>query len=227
MKPYVFDWGEVEDIEDFLIGVEESLHIKFEENELAHVKTFDEFIDAIVNKLYQEDNDTCTSQQAFYKLKRKIAALGIYDVKNLRPNTELSEIFPSKYKNGRALEKIIGVSLAIEHNNMGPSKIAINVLNVLLAVSVLALLGTKLWFMALGIPVAIAGYYIALRYAKECPMHTVRDLVGRIVTYNYMSCRSDKRTINRKEIRNILVEIFSKGLYIEKEELLTARFTRE
>lgn len=224
MKHYVFDWEEVEDIEDLLNDIEKNFDIKFEANELAHVKTFDEFIDAIIDKLPYENNDTCTSQQAFYKLRRKIAALGIYDVKDLRPDTKLSEIFPYKRKSVSFLEKMIGVDLAVEFNDVGPNVIAINILNALVIVSVLQLFETKLWVMGLGIPVAIIGYFIAFRSTKEYPIHTVRDLVNRIVTYNYMSCRRDKNTINRKEFKGILMERFSNGLGIEKEELSIARF---
>lgn len=225
MEPYIFDWEEIEDIEELLNEIEETFDIKFRENELAHVKNFDEFIDAIIEKLPYENSDTCTSQQAFYKLRRKIAALGIYDVNNLRPDTELSEIFPYKRKSVTYLEKVIGVDLAVELNDMGPNAIAINALNVLMVVSVLSLLETKIWFMGLGIPLAIIGYCIALRCAKEYPMHTVRDLVDRIVTYNYISCRREKETINRKELKNILLVNFSNRLGIEKEELSIARFS--
>ncbi|MFV0419367.1 MAG: hypothetical protein ACK5KT_11625 [Dysgonomonas sp.] len=224
MELHILDWDEVEDIEDLLSEIEKTFGVKFEANELAHVKTFDEFINEIINKLPYENSDSCTSLQAFYKLRRKIAALGIYDVKNLRPDTKLSEIFPHKRKSATYLEKVIGVNLAVELNDRGPSKIAINALNALFIVSFFELLETKLWIVGIGIPLAIIGYYIALRCAKEYPIHTVRDLVTRIVTYNYMSCRRDKNTINRKELKNIFEEIFSKGLGIEKEELSIVRF---
>lgn len=62
MKPYIFDFYETDDIVAVLSEVEEYFHFKLEDDELAHVKTFDEFIDTIIDKLPYKDSNTCTSQ---------------------------------------------------------------------------------------------------------------------------------------------------------------------
>jgi hypothetical protein len=62
-----------EDIEDVLRLVEKSYNLKFESNELAHIRTFGELSDHIVSKINLDYRDDCTDQQAFYKLRNAIA----------------------------------------------------------------------------------------------------------------------------------------------------------
>lgn len=82
-----------EDLEQMLLKIEESFDIRFETNELAHVKTYGEFCDAIKDKISLDHSEDCTSQQAFYKLRESIANSTDFERKEITPTTELAEIF--------------------------------------------------------------------------------------------------------------------------------------
>ena len=59
-----------EEFEELLLKVEDSFGIKFNEQELALNQTFGELCDQIKNKIQLEKTDDCTTQQAYYKLRK-------------------------------------------------------------------------------------------------------------------------------------------------------------
>ena len=106
-----------EDIEDLLLEVEASFDIKFTDNELAHVRTFGDIIDHIKSKIKLVNTDDCTTQQAFYKLRRAIFTTLQIDKDRLTPDTLLQELLPRKTrKTGiESIEQALGFKLSLIH----------------------------------------------------------------------------------------------------------------
>ena len=50
-------------------------------------------------------------------------------------------------------------------------------------------------------------------------MKTVGDLVYKMTKENYVKSRRNQETYNKKEIENLLIDWFSKELYLEKSQL--------
>lgn len=126
-------------------------------------------------------------------------------------------------------EELLGLELKAYFVNtyIRPDKKVIYILNFISGISFFALLETKLWFMGLGIPFAIIGHFIVGKWVKDPPVETIRDLINRIVIFNYLDCRNNKDTVNKRELKSVLIENFSKQLFMQKEDLITARFSRE
>ena len=98
-----------------LLKIEDSFDIRFETNELAHVRTYGEFCDAIKGKISLDHSEDCTTQQAFYKLREAITKSTETEKKEITPTTELAEIFPRKTRKNqiKTLEMNLGFKLSI------------------------------------------------------------------------------------------------------------------
>lgn len=69
---------------------------KFEEGETQNVKNFDEFCDLIISKIDFQNVESCTTQQAFYKLRNSLIEEKISYKEKIKPETKLNELFPRK-----------------------------------------------------------------------------------------------------------------------------------
>ena len=221
MKIYKFDNADLENIEDLIPSIEKMYKINFEENELAELANFDEFCEKIVAKINLENVDNCTTQQAFYKLRKSIVDLGIAEKNELNTETKLKEIFPRK--NRRKIVKSLEKNIGFELNLINPPQIISISLFILILVSIVFLF-INFKIAILGIIISILGFKLAYRFGKEIEMNSFRELVEKITTENYLNVRSDKNTINRKELKNVMRDWFADNLGIEKSELKQATF---
>jgi len=221
MKIYKFDNADLENIEDLIPSIEKMYKINFQENELAGLANFDQFCEKIVAKINLENVDNCTTQQAFYKLRKSIVDLGIAEKNELNIETKLKEIFPRKNRRKivRSLEKNIGFEL----NLINPPQIISISLFILILVSIVFLF-INLKFGILGIGISVLGFKLANKFGKEIEMKSIRELVEKITTENYLNVRSNKNTINRKELKSVITDWFADNLGIEKNELKQATF---
>lgn len=221
MHKNVFERVDFDELGYCIIDIECDLGFQFEDNELAHINTFEELTEAILKKLDQKDEETCTSQQAFYKLRRAAGALNLYNIKDFKPDTKLADILPRKDRNRRVdrLEQHLGFKL----NILAPHEaIMIFLFIAILVFFVIAYF--HLFVGLIGIAASILCMGIALWTGKELEVKTVRELVEHIVTYNYIECRNNKETVNRKELRNILLNRFAQLWASDKEALKAIRF---
>src|SRR5689334_19752693 len=85
-----------EDIEDVLKLIEKSYDIRFQDNELGHIRTFGQLTDHIISKIKLGNQNDCTDQQAFYKLRTAIETVTGIDKRTLDPNAQLKDIFPRR-----------------------------------------------------------------------------------------------------------------------------------
>ena len=221
MKIYKFDNADLENIEDLIPSIEKMYKINFEENELAELANFDEFCEKIVAKINLENVDNCTTQQAFYKLRKSIVDLGIAEKNELNTETKLKEIFPRK--NRRKIVKSLEKNIGFELNLINPPQIISIFLFILILVSIVFLF-INFKFAILGIIISVLGFKLAYRFGKEIEMNSIRELVEKITTENYLNVRSDKNTINRKELKNVMTDWFADNLGIEKSELKQSTF---
>jgi hypothetical protein len=202
-----------EDLEDLLKKTEESFSIKFEQNELAHVTTFGQLCDHIINKIKLEETDGCVSQQAFYKFQDILSAVLNLEKKNITPQTLLLEILP---KTGRRkvvgeLERRLGFKISILHP---PNWIMFTFVIGLLISPFLFFWDWR--FAVLGLTLSFAGLKIALEFGKELELKTVGQVVEKISWEHYLKSKRNQSTVNRKELEKLLTSWFKSDLVLDK-----------
>jgi hypothetical protein len=166
-----------EDIDELLLGVEKSFDIKFANSELSHVTTFGEFCDHITNKIELENSDDCTSQQAFYKLRESIANSLEFDMKELTPETSITEILlkPTRIAKVKKLEEHLGFKLNIlrpKHSMSGTL--------ILLIVASLITLFFQWKAGLLGIAISIIGLWIAIKTGEEVDLNNLGQIAEKM-----------------------------------------------
>ena len=222
MNPKKLDIYEVEDIEDLIPEIEKMYNFTFENHELENVTNFDEFAELIIEKIDLENVESCTTQQAFYKLRKSISELGILEKNKLNTETKLKEIFPRK--NRREIVKSLEENIGFKLNIINPPLILINSLLVFGIVSfILLFIFLKIGIIGFGI--TILGFYLSLKFGKEIQLNSVRELVAKITTENYLNLRTESNTINRKELKKVILEWVSENSGIKKEKLINSTFT--
>src|SRR3990170_6216426 len=90
-----------EDVEDLLVEIATSFNIRFVGKELVHIKTFGQFCDHITDKIQLVDSDTCTSQQAFYKLRNAIVSTLHIDRTAITTDLLLIDFLPRQTRRSR------------------------------------------------------------------------------------------------------------------------------
>lgn len=205
-----------EDLEDMLLKIEDSFDIRFETNELAHVRTYGEFCDAIIDKISLGHSEDCTTQQAFYKLREAITKSTETEKKEITPTTELAEIFPRKTRKNqiKTFEKNLGFKLSI----LRPPHFVTGFLVILLLASLITLfIEWQYGLIVLGL--AIGGIWISNKLGNELNIKTVRELSEKMTRENYVISRRNSKTINKNELDKILENWFVDFLGVRKSDL--------
>jgi len=193
------------DICDVLSKVENSFNIKLDNESLMQADSYAKLYDLIVSKISHEHVDTCTTQQAFYKLRCAIANVTAIEKCSITPHTKLSKLFP---KDDRL--KLIGQidqELGFETNLLQPKQ---------WAVSLFGLLAVVFFFMffynwlagAVGFLASVAAFKLVGKFGKEIRLKTVGDLASKISRESYLKVRRNSETINRNEIEQKVRELF-------------------
>ena len=211
-----------EDIGDVLLKIEKSFNIKFNDQDLKEVKTFGSLCDLVVDKVKQVQSDSCTTQQAFYKLRNAINAKNPVDKCNLKPQTKLSEIFPRD--NRIEVVADIETEMGFHMNLLQPKQWIVWAFALMLIVfiSVSFMFGTIGY---IGMVVSITGLILAGKFGKELKVKTLGDLAEKIAREHYLTCRRNASTVNRNEVSQKVKELFADYLSIEPAALTKeARF---
>jgi hypothetical protein len=205
-----------EDIEDVLIKVEDSFEFRFEDNEMKHVKTFGQLCDHIANKFSQESAEDCTTQQAFYKLRKAIIETVHVDRNSITADTSLVDILP---RNNRiSVVKKLEENLVFKLSILSPPSFIIGFLLAMLIVSLITLF-VVLPLGAIGLAISFAGFWLAKRTGKELKLKTVGEVAKKMTRENYLKSRRNPKTYNRKEIEKVLIDLFSENLGLDKSVL--------
>ncbi|WP_083478237.1 hypothetical protein [Lacinutrix himadriensis] len=207
---------DIEDIEDLILKIENTFQIQFEQNEFENVRTYGDLCDKITKKIELQSVDDCTSQQAFYRLRNAINKFTESEKNEVIPKTKLIDLFPKKNRISkiREIEKELGFELSI----LSPTKFVNGIISLLMLVSFIGIFFSwKLGFLGIGI--STFGFWIAQKSGNTFTIKTVGNLTDKIVRDNYLKSRRNSKTVNRKEIENVISDLFSDYLYLDKSKL--------
>lgn len=211
-----------DDIVDFLKKVESSFEISFLDSELENISTFGQLCELVKHKLPFEENFECTSQQAFYKLRKAISLALHIDTNAISPDSPLSEVFPrsNRLKRIHLVEEKLGFSLGL----VEPPRWLILFFTLLILGSFLILFFH--WKIALiCFLAAYIGNWLTHKTSKNLRVETVGQLVLLLQKESYMKSRRNSGTVNKSEIENILISLFSDEFDLDKNKLtLDAKF---
>jgi hypothetical protein len=205
-----------EDFGDTLLKLEKSFGVKFADNSMKDAKTFGDICDIIEIQLNHTDKDDCTTQQAFYKVRKAIGLTQNLEERNIELQTKLEDIFPrsNRRKNIKQFQQAIGFSVDI--------------------LSMKSWLG---WTLAAGFIVSLIAFYFSWQYAvagltfftlatwtaskfsKELDISTVRELTEKISREHYLLSRRESGTMNRNEIVKTIQNVFIADHLIDREQL--------
>jgi hypothetical protein len=211
-----------EDIGDVLLKIERSFNIKFSDQDLKEVKTFGSLCDLVVNKVKQMQANSCTTKQAFYKLRNAINTKNTVDRAELKPQTKLCELFPRDNR----IEVVADIEneMGFHMNLLQPKQWIIWAFSLILLASVAIGFYNNIAGFILG-GVAVAGLVLAGKFGKELKVKTLGDLSEKIAREHYLKCRRDASTVNRAEVVNKVKELFADYLHVEPSVLTKeARF---
>jgi hypothetical protein len=206
------------DIADVLTKIERSFNITLDNEGLEKATTFKSLCDLITSKINQEHADTCTTQQAFYKLRCAIANVTVAEKCSITPNSRLSKLFPREDRLRVMAE--IEQELGFETRLLQPKGWVIGFF-------VLTLLASSIGFFfkweiaAAGCLASVLGLKLAGKFGKEIHLKTVGDLANKISRESYVKARRNP-TVNKNEIEQKVRELFAHELNLEPI-LLTKR----
>ncbi|MBS1532473.1 MAG: hypothetical protein JSU01_19375 [Bacteroidetes bacterium] len=208
------------DVEAVLARLEKSFNIKFDYNSLGGVNSYRMLADIISSKINLEHADTCTTQQAFYKLRHAIAAATGRQKSLINPKTRLSEVLPQENLS-QTIEKIeeeLNIKLCV----LGPKAW---VVRVFLFALLCSLAGFSIdWHIAIaGCLTSVLGLKLAGKFGKEIHLKTVGDLANKISRESYIKARRNP-TVNRTEIEQKVRELFA--VELELKPVLITRKSR-
>jgi hypothetical protein len=202
-----------EDIEDLLKKVEKSFDIKFVPNELAYVTNFGQLCDHIIDKIKIEETDGCTSQQAFYKLQDALSEVLYLEKKQITPQAQLQKFLvrDTRRKVVNQLEKRLGFKISI----LQPPGWLTLILIVALFVSFFSIFWN--WKLGiLGFALSVIAVMLANKFGKELDLKTVGDVAKKMSHEHYLQSRRNSKTVNKKELEQLLTAWFKNDLVLDK-----------
>lgn len=202
------------DLNDFLTAVEKSFGIQFQPEELPSGLSIRQFCKCISRKIPLPQDETFTSQQAFYKVRSAIASITNFNEKAIEPDTLLEELFPKK--------KRISQITALDQN----LDVKLNLLQppgwleaLLLLVLIVAFVGVFFKFkFAIPLIISYLGLWIARKTAKNFSLQTVGELSEKMMRLNYIKSRR-KASVNIREIEKIVTTLLIDELGLEKQDI--------
>ncbi|MBS1666456.1 MAG: hypothetical protein JST58_03685 [Bacteroidetes bacterium] len=207
------------DPEDFgytLLKLEKSFGTKFAYNSFKDAKTFGDICDIIESQINLKDKDDCTTQQAFYKVRKAIGLTQTFNERNIEPQTKLEDIFPrsTRRKNVKQFQQALGFSVDIL------------TMKTWLAVTILIGFVLSLITFFFSWQLAVSGLtfftlftWTVSKFSKELEISTIGELTEKISRENYSLARRRSDTVNRNEIVKTIQDVFISDHGIEREHL--------
>lgn len=211
---------ESEEFEDVLNQFLILYKIELKNEELIVIKSFKELVNLVLENVTYHESLDCSSQQAFYKLKRSIYLNSDYS-KEILLTSELNEILPKK--NRRKVIKRIEHDLGFKLNVLQPKEWILKTLFVFILLS-FVMLFIK---FSVGFPMLLSLILLlkfVYKYSKEFKGDIFRDLVEQVASENYFNVRKDKETINKKEFEKVIYKWFSQNTQVSIFDLKRAVF---
>jgi hypothetical protein len=193
------------DICDVLSKVENSFNIKLDNESLMQADSYAKLYDLIITKIKLEHSDTCTTQQAFYKLRCAIAIVTGTEKCSITPQSKLSKLFPREDR--LRMIEAIEQQLGFETKLLQPKQWVIGLFASTLLISFFGLFYN--WpIAAAGCLASVLGLKLAGKFGKEMHLKTVGDLANKISRESYLKARRNSETINKNEIEQKVRELF-------------------
>ncbi|MGM5631911.1 hypothetical protein O2K51_13520 [Apibacter raozihei] len=217
-----------EDLHFWILDVEKSYNIEFEDGDLSIEMTFGEYIDAIINKIKLENSDECTTQHLFYKVRNSLSKQFNIEHKTIVTNSCLDEIIPSKKR--ISILKDIESSTGIKFITHLQSPVD----NYLIFTALISFLIAVPWwfacdFMKLGnlyysfpcitFVICVIGMENFYKIKSNFNEKTIRDIIEYSVSRDYLKNRKNPETYNRKESEKLLVSWFCENMAINKQNV--------
>ena len=216
LSEFKLDNIDPEDFGDTLLKLEKSFGIKFADNSMKDAKTFGDICDVIESHINLDDKDDCTTQQAFYKIRKAIGLTQNFDVSSIEPQTQLTDIFPrsNRRKNVKHFQQALGFSVDILSMK---TCLAMTIFIGFIA-SLIAFFFS--WQYAVsGLTFFTLLVWTASKFSKELNVSTVRELTEKISRKHYALARRHSGTINRNEIVKTIQDVFIADHLIDREQL--------
>jgi acyl carrier protein len=206
-----------EDIGDVLVKIEKSFNIRLDDTETKDVKTFGKLCDIVVEKVKQTNHDSCTTQQAFYKIRNAINSTISPPKELIKPQTKLADIFPrdTRLQVIAEIEKEMGFKI----NLLQPRQGIVGTFAFVLLASLSGFFFQQPVMALAGMLIATTGLMLAGKFGKELKVKTLGDLAEKVAREHYLKCRRDTATVNRAEISQKIKELFTAELYMEPSVL--------
>ncbi|WP_118974814.1 hypothetical protein [Taibaiella koreensis] len=211
-----------EDVFDVAQKLEKSFDLTLPVDAFIQVHTLGDLCAVFERHITARQCNDCTSQQAFYRVRRAIAATLSVDEKEITPDDQLAHFFPKANlrRKVNTFQAHLGIKVPL-----------LTYPNWLLAVFLLLFL---IFFVSLffggraatvGGLLFFAGIDLAKTHGRKLIPQTIRQLTEQLVSEHYTMIRTRKGTVNRKEVRRIIVNTFARDLDIDKTWLtMDAKF---
>ena len=101
------------DIDFVCKAIENSLRIRYRNDELSKVSNLGDLCDLTISKIEAENLETCTNQEAFYKIRNSFSETLDISKDIIKPKLEISKILPrrKRIENLKKIEKKLGFKL--------------------------------------------------------------------------------------------------------------------
>ena len=205
-----------EDFGETLLKLEKSFGIKFADNSMKDAKTFGDICDVIESHIILSDKDDCTTQQAFYKIRKAIGLTQNFNVSSIEPHTQLTDIFPrsNRRQNVKHFQQALGFSVDILTMK---TWLAMTTLFGFIASLIVFFFSWQ--YAVSGLTFFTLFAWTASKFSKELNVSTVRELTEKISREHYALARRQSGTINRKEIIKTIQDVFIADHLIDREQL--------
>jgi len=205
-----------DDIEGILVRLEKSFGIKYTGNAFNHAKTFGDICDIIETHINREHKDDCTTQQAFYRVRKAISQTLHIEESNILLESRLEDLFPrhDRRKKLKKFQQYLGIKLDL----LRMKEWLIWILFSFFMLSLIAFFFD--WKIAIsGLVFSYVVSRIASLFSKELDIRTVRQLTEKLTRENYFEVRRKKGTINKNEIFKTIQDTFIADLELDKSLL--------
>ncbi len=201
-----------EELGDVLVKIERSFNISFEDTSVNDVKTFGKLCDIVVEKVKHVNNESCTTQQAFYKIRNAINSTVNAPREMVKPQTKLEDIFPRD--NRVVVINEIEREMGFQLNLLEPKQGVLMFFGFVLAASVAGFFFQPV-MAVVGLIMALTGFALAGRFGKELKVKTLGDLAEKVAKEHHLKCKRDAATVNRAEIAQKMQELFDANFYMK------------
>lgn len=207
---------ESDETDEFLSRLENSFGMDHREMGLSNGVTLKELTQSVLKKLDRMNYDACTSQRLFYIIREFLFREQGMTIDMISPNSKLSTILPmaSRRKIINKLELELGIKIRYYQ---APGWMQLGI--------ALALLISFVWLFInpilgiLGITISLLTISIAHIISISLPFKTLRELIDRIKTDNLVRIQRNERSINPKEVEQVLINVLIDLHGMDKSEI--------